>query len=69
MPVPTEDFKGPYRGTSPGDTGNFTDAARNAEQDLFDRHGEYPHPPIKFKADLYVTIGNPIHEFIVELTP
>jgi hypothetical protein len=64
-----EEFSGPYVGTSPGNTGSFADAARNAEQDLMDKHGRPPDPPITFKADCFVTIGNPIHEFIVELTP
>ena len=27
-----------------------------------------PAEPITYKADMYVRIGNPIHEFVVELT-
>jgi hypothetical protein len=67
--TPQQEFKGPYIGRSPGDGGSFADAARNAEQDLYDKHGEYPHPDVTFRADCYVTIGNPIHEFIVQLVP
>jgi hypothetical protein len=65
---PNKEFVGPYRGTSPGDGGSFAAAAHDAEQDILKRHGRLPHPPITFKADCYVTIGNPIHEFIVELS-
>jgi hypothetical protein len=64
-----EEFSGPFVGTSPGDTGSFADAARNAEKDLMSKHDRAPDPPITFKANCFVTIGNPIHEFIVELTP
>jgi hypothetical protein len=66
MSTAEQEFKGPYIGRSPD---SFADAARNAEQDLYDKHGEYPHPDVTFRADTYVTIGNPIHEFIVQLTP
>lgn len=57
-----------YRGVSRGHDGNFADAARAAEEDLKEkRGGKLPDPPEEFKADLFVKIGNPIHEFIVEL--
>jgi len=69
MSVQQDDYKGPYIGRSPGDGGSFADAARNAEQDLLTKHGRAPDPPIMFRADCYVLIGNPIHEFIVQLVP
>jgi hypothetical protein len=69
MSVNESEYSGPYIGRSPGDGGSFAEAARNAEQMLLDRHGRAPSPPITFRADCYVTIGNPIHEFIVQLTP
>jgi hypothetical protein len=59
-----------YTGVSRGHDGNFAAAARDAENDLkAKRGGKLPDPPETFKADLYVTIGNPIHEFIVVLRP
>ena len=33
------------------------------------KRGGYPDPPETFQATLYIKIGNPIHEFIVDLTP
>jgi hypothetical protein len=69
MSMQQDEFSGPYIGRSPGDGGSFAEAARNAEQELLDKHGRAPEPPITFRADCYVTIGNPIHEFIVQLVP
>ena len=63
---PNAEFEGPYIGRSDS---SFAEAARNANDDLFDKHKRYPNPPKTFRADCYVKIGNPIHEFIVELTP
>jgi hypothetical protein len=63
--IPQEEFTGPYIGRSDV---SFADAARNADEELIGRHGRAPNPPITFKADCFVKIGNPIHEFIVELT-
>jgi len=63
---PNAEFQGPYIGRSDS---SFADAARDANDDLFNKHKRYPNPPKTFRADCYVTIGNPIHEFIVELTP
>jgi hypothetical protein len=62
-----DDESGPYRGVSKGHDGNFAAAARDAEQDLLRKRGSYPDPPETFVATLYVKIGNPIHEYIVEL--
>lgn len=58
-----------YIGISYGHDGSFADAARNAEEDLKDKRGSLPEPPETFKADLFVKIGNPIHEYIVRLRP
>jgi hypothetical protein len=62
-----------YRGVSSGGFGNgFRKAARDAESkaraDLESRKQWPPPAPITYKADMYVRIGNPIHEFVVELT-
>jgi hypothetical protein len=62
---PQEEFTGPYIGRSKE---SFAAAARNADEELVKRHGRAPNPPITFKADCFVTIGNPIHEFIIELS-
>jgi hypothetical protein len=56
-------------GVSYGHDGSFADAARDAEDDLKKRRGGLPDPPETFEATLYVKIGNPIHEYIVELRP
>jgi hypothetical protein len=58
-----------YTGISYGHDGSFADAARAAEEDLRQKRGRLPDPPETFKADLYVKIGNPIHEYIVHLSP
>lgn len=63
-----------YRGVSSGGLGNgFRKAAKRAEKEARDdleRKGEWPPPePITYRAEMYVRIGNPIHEFVVELTP
>jgi hypothetical protein len=62
-----------YRGVSSGRFGKFRkaakDAERNARADL-ERRGQWPpKAPVTYKADLYVRVGNPIHEYVVELTP
>jgi hypothetical protein len=63
--VPQDEFTGPYVGHSDV---SFADAARNADAELVKKHGRAPDPPITFRARCFVKIGNPIHEFIVELT-
>jgi hypothetical protein len=63
---PQEEFTGPYIGRSKE---SFADAARKADEELVSRHGRAPDPPLEFRAKCFVKIGNPIHEFIVELTP
>lgn len=60
---------GTYTGISYGHDGSFADAARDAENELKKKRGGLPDPPETFKADLYVKIGNPIHEYIVVLSP
>ena len=67
--APEEEFKGPYIGRSYGEEGSFADAARNAHEDLLAKAGRAPDPPLTFRADCFVKIGNPIHEFIVQLVP
>ena len=62
-----------YTGISEGGFRNgFRKAAKDAEQkardDLTTRGQWPPKEPIKFKADMYVRIGNPIHQYVVELT-
>jgi hypothetical protein len=63
-----------YRGVSSKGLGKgFRKAAKDAENqaraDLAQKGQWPPKEPITYKADMYVRIGNPIHEFIVELTP
>lgn len=62
-----------YRGVSSGRMGKFRKAAKDAEgrarADLEQKGQWPPKEPITYKADMYVRIGNPIHEYIVELTP
>jgi hypothetical protein len=62
-----------YTGVSSGGIGKgFRKAAKDAENkaraDLEQRGQWPPKEPLKYKADMYVRIGNPIHEFVVELT-
>jgi hypothetical protein len=61
-----------YTGVSSGRMGKFRKAAKDAEQKAradLEQKGEWPpEQPIKYKADMYVRIGNPIHEYVVELT-
>jgi hypothetical protein len=62
-----------YRGISSGGIGKgFRKAAKDAESkaraDLAQRGQWPPKEPITYRADMYVRIGNPIHEFVVELT-
>jgi hypothetical protein len=63
----------PYRGVSSGRFGRFKKAAKEAERsaraDLEQRGQWPPKAPLTYKADLYVRVGNPIHEYVVELTP
>jgi hypothetical protein len=63
----------PYRGVSTGRFGKFRKAAKKAEESAradLQRRGQWPpETPLTYKADFYVTIGNPIHEYVVELTP
>ena len=61
-----------YRGVSSKGIGKgFKKAAKDAENkaraDLAQKGQWPPKEPITYKADMYVRIGNPIHEFIVEL--
>jgi hypothetical protein len=69
-----EETRPTYKGVSSGGFGNgFRKAAKDAESkaraDLQQKGQWPPREPITYKADLYVRIGNPIHEFVVELTP
>ena len=61
-----------YRGVSSGRLGRFRKAAKDAErqakEDLAQRGQWPPAEPITFKAEMYVLTGNPIHQYIVELT-
>lgn len=61
-----------YTGVSQGRMGKFRKAAKDAERkaqaDLVQKGQWPPSEPIKFKADMYVRIGNPIHQYVVELT-
>jgi hypothetical protein len=62
-----------YRGVSEGGFRNgFRKAAKDAEgkarADLEAKGQWPPQEPIKYRADMYVRIGNPIHQYIVELT-
>lgn len=62
-----------YRGVSSKGIGKgFKKAAKDAENqaraDLAQKGQWPPEQPITYKADMYVRIGNPIHEFVVELT-
>jgi hypothetical protein len=61
-----------YRGVSSGRMGKFRKAAKDAERKAradLEQKGQWPpKEPITYKADMYVRIGNPIHEFVVELT-
>jgi hypothetical protein len=62
-----------YRGVSSKGIGKgFKKAAKDAENqaraDLAQKGQWPPEKPITYKADMYVRIGNPIHEFVVELT-
>jgi hypothetical protein len=63
----------PYRGVSSGRFAKFRKAAKKAERsaqaDLESRGQWPPTAPLTYKADFYVTIGNPIHDYVVELTP
>ena len=67
QPTPT------YTGVSSGTFGRFRKAAKDAERKAradLEQRGEWPpQEPIKYKVDLYVKSGNPLHEYIVELTP
>jgi hypothetical protein len=63
-----------YVGRSSGRIGTgFRKAAKDAERQARDdlaQRGEWPpKEPITYRAEMYVRIGNPIHEFVVELTP
>jgi hypothetical protein len=69
-----EEQMGPsYEGRSRGRFAKFRKAAKEAERNAradLERKGQWPPPrEITYKADLYVTIGNPIHEYRVVLTP
>jgi hypothetical protein len=62
-----------YTGVSSGGFGNgFRKAAKDAETkaraDLAAKNQWPPTKPITYKAEMYVRIGNPIHQYIVELT-
>jgi hypothetical protein len=62
-----------YRGVSSKGLGKgFKKAAKDAENqaraDLAQKGQWPPKEPITYKADMYVRIGNPIHEFVVDLT-
>jgi len=63
----------PYKGVSAGRLGKFRKAAKKAEASAradLEKRGQWPpDAPITYKADMYVRVGNPIHEYIVELTP
>jgi hypothetical protein len=62
-----------YTGVSSGRFGRFRKAAKKAEQSAkadLERRGQWPpKEPLTYKADFYVRIGNPIHDYVVELTP
>ena len=62
-----------YRGVSSGRMGKFRKAAKDAERkaraDLEQNNQLPPSEPITYRADMYVRIGNPIHEYVVELRP
>ena len=62
---------GTYTGVSSGRFGKFRKAAKDAErqarEDLANKGQWPPTEPITFKADLYVRVGNPIHQYVVEL--
>ena len=62
---------GTYTGVSSGRFGKFRKAAKDAErqarEDLANKGQWPPKEPITFKADLYVRVGNPIHQYVVEL--
>jgi hypothetical protein len=62
-----------YTGISSGGFGKgFRKAAKDAEAkaraDLAARNQWPPTAPITYRAEMYVKIGNPIHQYIVELT-
>jgi hypothetical protein len=62
-----------YTGVSSGGFRNgFRKAAKDAEgkarADLAARGQWPPSEPITYRADMYVRIGNPIHQYVVELT-
>jgi hypothetical protein len=62
-----------YKGISSGGFGSgFRKAAKDAESKAradLEQKGQWPPTePITYRADMYVRIGNPIHEFVVELT-
>jgi hypothetical protein len=62
-----------YTGVSSGGFGKgFRKAAKDAEAkaraDLAARNQWPPTEPITYRAEMYVKIGNPIHQYIVELT-
>lgn len=70
-----QDQQGPptYTGVSEGRMGKFRKAAKDAERKAradLEEKGEWPpKEPITYKAEMYVRIGNPIHQYIVELKP
>jgi hypothetical protein len=62
-----------YTGVSSGGFNNgFRKATKDAESkarsDLAAKNQWPPTEPITYKAEMYVKIGNPIHQYIVELT-
>jgi hypothetical protein len=62
-----------YTGVSSGGFGKgFRKAAKDAEgkarADLEARGQWPPSEPVTYRAEMYVKIGNPIHQYIVELT-
>ena len=61
-----------YRGTSSGRMARIRKATKDAERQAradLEAKGQWPpKEPIKYRADMYVRIGNPIHEYVVELT-
>ncbi|HET9322725.1 MAG TPA: hypothetical protein VFO03_02525 [Gaiellaceae bacterium] len=69
----TEQAPPTYTGVSSGAFGRFRKAAKDAERkaraDLEAKGAWPPKEPIKYKVDLYVKSGNPLHEYIVEMTP
>jgi hypothetical protein len=62
-----------FTGISEGRRGKFRKAAKDAESKAradLEQKGEWPpKEPITYRAEMYVKIGNPIHQYIVELTP